>query len=88
MSAPLSQLLAELNAELIESSVTDPEFKGSAVVRKSRGVLLAMPPEQSVLERDMIARALLGHAFGVPVSPLPEPYQLTELERDEDEDPA
>jgi hypothetical protein len=38
-----------------------------------------MPPGRSRIERDTVARAMLGQVIGVPLGPLPELYQLTEL---------
>lgn len=78
LAAPLDQLLAELGAELVESSITDRGFTGYALLEDGR-LLLAMRRGQPVLERDCIARALLGDMLGVPLGPLPEPYQLTAL---------
>lgn len=78
LSAPLPQLLAEVGAELVESSITDEGFTGAAVVAEGR-VLLSMPPGRPDWERDAVARALLGDVLRVPLPPLPSPYTLTEL---------
>ncbi|MEU1443074.1 hypothetical protein [Streptomyces mirabilis] len=78
LEAPLPQLLDELGAELVESSITEQGFTGYAR-REDGRLLLAMRRGQPVVERDCIARALLGDMLGVPLPPLPEPYQLTAL---------
>ncbi|MGW5173171.1 hypothetical protein ACWERY_02235 [Streptomyces sp. NPDC004082] len=75
---PLPQLLEELGAELVESGITDRGFTGYAH-REGGRLLLAMRRGQPVLERDMIARALLGDALGVPMPELPAPYRVTRL---------
>jgi hypothetical protein len=67
-----------VGAELVESSITDEEFTGAAVVCGG-SVLLSMPPGRPEWERDAVARALLGDALGVPLPPLPSPYQITQL---------
>jgi hypothetical protein len=79
LDAPLDDLLLELDVELHLSQITDPGFVGAVVVRRDGSLLLSMPPGRPQLERDTAARAMLGQAIGVPLGPLPEPYQLTEL---------
>ncbi|MFD7616603.1 hypothetical protein [Streptomyces sp. NPDC059802] len=79
MDTPLDDLLLELNAELHLSSIADPDFVGAAVQHRNGNLILWMPPGQPRVERDTVARAMLGHAIGVPLGALPEPYQLTEL---------
>ncbi|WP_033281269.1 hypothetical protein [Streptomyces sp. NRRL F-525] len=78
LDAPLPELLAELDVMLDESSITDPSFTGAAVVTRDR-VILSMRPGQQDSERDAVARALLGHVLDVPLSPLPEPYRISEV---------
>ncbi|WP_328938632.1 hypothetical protein OG288_29250 [Streptomyces tauricus] len=78
LNAPLPELLAELDVTLDESSIVDPSFTGAAVVTQDR-VILSMRPGQLDSERDAVARALLGHVLGVPLSPLPEPYRISEV---------
>jgi hypothetical protein len=79
LDAPLDDLLLELNVELHPSSITDPRFVGAVVQSPDGGLVLWMPPGQPRLERDTVARAMLGHVIGVPLGALPEPYQLTEV---------
>jgi hypothetical protein len=78
LDAPLAELLAELDVTLDESSITDPSFTGAAVVTRGR-LILSMRPGQPESERDAVARALLGRVLGVPLSPLPEPYRMSEV---------
>lgn len=79
LDAPLDDLLLELNVELHPSSITDPGFVGAVVPQQDGGLTLWMPPGRPPLERDTVARAMLGYVIGVPLGALPEPYQLTEV---------
>lgn len=79
LDAPLDQLLLELDVELRLSSITDPGFIGAVVLLPDGHLILSMPPGRPRLERDTVARAMLGQVIGVPLGPLPEMYQLTEL---------
>ncbi|MFF4503021.1 hypothetical protein [Streptomyces sp. NPDC001401] len=78
LDAPLLELLAELDVTLDESSITDPSFTGAVVVTRGR-VILSMRAGQPDWERDAVARVLLGRVFDVPLSPLPEPYRMSEV---------
>ncbi|MFD7403565.1 hypothetical protein ACFV7R_13035 [Streptomyces sp. NPDC059866] len=78
LDAPLPELLAELSVTLDESSITDPSFTGAAMVTRDR-VILSMRAGQPDWERDAVARALLGRVLDVPLSPLPEPYRISEV---------
>ncbi|MEU6069012.1 hypothetical protein ABZ864_32335 [Streptomyces sp. NPDC047082] len=78
LDAPLPELLAELDVTLDESSITDPSFTGAAVITRDR-VILSMRAGQPDWERDAVARALLGRVLDVPLSPLPDPYRMSEV---------
>ncbi|MFD7682891.1 hypothetical protein [Streptomyces sp. NPDC060187] len=78
MDTPLPRLLARLGVELMESAITEPGFVGYAM-HGDGGLLLAMRRGQSAVERDCVARDLLGYALGVPLPPLPEPYRVSDL---------
>lgn len=78
LDTPLPQLLAELDVELVESGITERGFTGYAHQEDGR-LLLAMRPGQPAVERDCVARALLGNALGVPMPDLPAPYRLSDL---------
>jgi|SRR5438874_9196439 len=79
LDAPLPDLLAELDIEVVASSIPDREFFGAVVQRKSGELLLAMPTGRSELEHDTVARYLLAQAFGVGLPQLPEPFVTTEV---------
>ncbi|KAB1973069.1 hypothetical protein [Streptomyces triticiradicis] len=79
LSTPLPELLDDLGAELVESSITDPTFVGALVQRHDGSLILSMPPGRPRRERDCVARAMLGRMVGVPLGRLPEMYELTEV---------
>lgn len=72
MSAPLPQLLAELDAVMVELDVDDAFF-GAVAQRRDGRIILAMPQGRPGYERDLIARSLLGNILDVDLSPLPAP---------------
>ncbi|WP_141757952.1 hypothetical protein [Streptomyces sp. LUP47B] len=80
MDAPLSVLINELGVTLIDSEITDREFFGAVVQRKTGELLLTMPLNRSELEHDTVARYLLAQVFGVPVPDMPAPIKTTRVE--------
>jgi hypothetical protein len=79
LAAPLDDLLLELDVELHLSSITDPGFVGALIQREDGTLVLSMPPGRPRLERDCVARAMLGRMVGVPLGRLPGMYELTEV---------
>ena len=79
LNAPLDDLLLELDVELHLSQITDPGFIGALVQLPNGSLILSMPPGRPRIERDTVARAMLGQMIGVPLGPLPEMYELTEM---------
>jgi hypothetical protein len=79
LDAPLPSLLADLGAELVESSITDSTFIGALLELPDGSLVLSMPSGRPRLERDCVARAMLGRAVGVPLGRLPGIYELTEV---------
>ena len=77
LDAPLDALLAETRTEIVASSITDAEFFGAVVQRKSGEVYLSMPTGRSELEHDTIARYLLAQVFNVDLPQLPPPFETT-----------
>ncbi|MEV7032714.1 hypothetical protein AB0N99_21175 [Streptomyces sp. NPDC093272] len=83
MDAPLDQLLAEYNIEQVETRViVDQGFTGYMTVGKSGRLVLAMPPNRSQAEREIVTRSMLGTAFGVELPDLPEPFKVSVIEAD------
>ncbi|MET8481307.1 hypothetical protein ABZV68_29630 [Streptomyces clavifer] len=68
---PLVELLTQLNAEIGDASITDPNFYGVVVIRAGHPILLLMPVGRTEFERDTVARKLLGDAIGLDLPPLP-----------------
>ncbi|MEU5572698.1 hypothetical protein [Streptomyces coeruleorubidus] len=77
MSAPLPHLLAELDVELVDSSITDAGFYGAFVVDRDGFRILSMPTGRSVFERDTAARMLLAEGFGLDAPPVPAPLEVS-----------
>ncbi|MER8008115.1 hypothetical protein [Streptomyces sp. NPDC094149] len=73
MDTPLSVLINELGVTLVDSTITDADFYGAVVQRKTGELLLTMPRDRSWLEHDTVARYLLAQAFGVNVPSMPAP---------------
>ncbi|MEF9521324.1 MULTISPECIES: hypothetical protein [Streptomyces] len=78
LNAPLGDLLAEYDVDVVVLEA-DPGFTGGTYVREDGSLLFARPAGQLGDEWELMARAMLGAALRVPMPPLPEPYQLTEL---------
>lgn len=77
LDAPLPDLLAAHDVELVDSSITDAGFFGALVERRDGSRVLSMPVGRSAFERDTAARMLLGEALGVDCAPIPEPLHVT-----------
>lgn len=73
LDAPLPQLLAAHDVELVDSSITDATFFGAYVERRDGSRVLSMPTGRSAFERDTAARMLLAEGLGLDAPPLPEP---------------
>lgn len=65
MDTPLPQLLAKLDVQLVDSSITDRTFFGAFVERRDGSRILAMPAGRSAFERDTVARMLLADGLGL-----------------------
>lgn len=77
LDAPLPQLLAELDVELVDSRITDASFFGALVEPLDGSRILSMPPGRSEFERDTVARMLLAEGFGLGAPPLPWPLEVS-----------
>lgn len=76
LTAPLPQLLTELDVELVDSGIADVGFFGAFVEPREGGRVLSMPPGRPAFERDTVARMLLAEAFGLNAPPMPAPLGL------------
>lgn len=80
IGAPLDELLAEHNAQIVEiTSVDDPRFFGWLVEKRSGDVILAMPAGRDTLERDCSARMLLAQKDGLPLGRFPSLMTVTDI---------
>jgi hypothetical protein len=79
LDAPLPQLLAELDVELVDSSITDAGFFGALVERRDGTRILAMPVGRSAFERDTAARMLLAEGLGLDAPPVPAPLAVSRV---------
>ncbi|MFJ9037945.1 hypothetical protein ACIRF8_15300 [Streptomyces sp. NPDC102406] len=79
LDTPLTELLAELDVELIEFTPS-PDYPpcGYAIARGGR-VGLRLPAGQNRWEREMVARSMIGSALRVPMPELPAPFELSEM---------
>ncbi|MGA5869281.1 hypothetical protein [Streptomyces cinereoruber] len=60
LSAPLPELLASSNAEIVDSPIVHPSFYGLALQDRDGGISLHLPANRSAAERDVMARQLVG----------------------------
>ena len=70
-SAPLPELLAETDAVIVESSITDDEFFGAVTALPGGRIQLYMPAGRDAVERDHMVRVLVGRLVGASLAPLP-----------------
>lgn len=78
LDTPLPQLLAEFDVD-VSVLETDPGFTGGASVRGDGSLLFVRPAGRPEVEWEIVARAMLGQALRVPMPPMPDLYELTEL---------
>ncbi|TVL89785.1 hypothetical protein CD790_25650 [Streptomyces sp. SAJ15] len=78
LSAPLPDLLADLEVQLVESGIADESFFG-AVFRLEERLVLVAPSGCPTDEWDVLARGLLGQALGVSLPALPSSVAAVEV---------
>jgi len=71
----LDALLAEFEARVLISEITDAEFFGCVVVRTS-SIAILLSPNLSEFEQDFFPRYLICQALGMDLSPLPTPFEV------------
>ncbi|MFI8191404.1 hypothetical protein ACIF8T_21715 [Streptomyces sp. NPDC085946] len=79
MDTPLDELLAEFGVD-VSVLETGPGFTGGTYVRADGSLLFVRPAGRPEAEWEMMARSMLGAVLRVSLPPLPDLYQLTELE--------
>jgi len=75
LDAPLPELIAEADVELIESSITDENFYGAAIARKDKRTVVMLRAGLSDFEHDVIVRYLIGQSLHMDLTPLPAPFE-------------
>lgn len=75
LSAPLSELLAEVGAEIIDAPTDDSTMLGRIEGRPG-AARLCMPTGRSPFERDTVARILVGKLVGAPMRPVPPSIEV------------
>jgi hypothetical protein len=71
LTLPLSALLARLHAKVVEvASVDDSRYYGHLFALTGGDVILAVPPNRPLEQRDTAVRFLLGSNEGLPVGAL------------------
>lgn len=78
LNAPLPQLLAEHDVDVVEIEAA-PGFTGGTFQRPDGSLLFVRPAGRPVAEWEITARALLGRALRVALPPLPAPFEVTEV---------
>lgn len=79
LDTPLPQLLAEMDVEIVDSSITDRTFFGAFVERRDGKRLLSMPSGRSAFEHDTAARMLLAEGLGLDAPPVPAPLAVSRV---------
>ncbi|WP_329472689.1 hypothetical protein OIE75_29525 [Streptomyces sp. NBC_01723] len=78
LNAPLAELLDEYGVT-VTALEAGPGFTGGTYVREDGTLLFVKPAGRPDAEWELMARAMLGAVLRVPLPPLPEPYQLSEV---------
>ncbi|MFL4947519.1 hypothetical protein ACJ6WE_09115 [Streptomyces sp. MMS24-I31] len=76
LDAPLDDLLAELDVQLVDSTITDRAFFGAYLERRDGARVLSMPVGRPAWERDTAARMLLAEGLGLDAPPVPEQLEV------------
>jgi hypothetical protein len=79
LDAPLPDLLAAHDVELVDSAITDAGFFGALVERRDGSRILSMPTGRSPFERDTAARMLLAEGLGLDAPPVLAPLEVARV---------
>ncbi|MGW4050823.1 hypothetical protein ACWENA_08315 [Streptomyces sp. NPDC004779] len=76
LSAPLADLLAEVDAEVTDAPAEYDAFEGVAVKPHVGPIQIVLPKARSAAHRDAMARILVGRLLGADLAPLPSSLQV------------
>ncbi|GHG15213.1 hypothetical protein ACFFSH_39970 [Streptomyces filamentosus] len=71
LSVPLADLLAEVDAEVLDAPAEYDVFEGVALKPRSGRIQIVLPKARSAAHRDVMARVLVGRLLGTDLAPLP-----------------
>ncbi|MFD6360171.1 hypothetical protein ACFWFX_09990 [Streptomyces roseolus] len=75
LSAPLADLLAEVDAEVLDAPAEYDAFEGVALKPRKGPIQIVLPKARSAAHRDVMARVLVGRLLGTELAPLPASLQ-------------
>ncbi|MFE7580763.1 hypothetical protein ACFU5Y_04245 [Streptomyces gardneri] len=76
LSAPLPELLAEANAEIVDAPIEFDAFEGVALKPYAGPIQVFLPKARSAAHRDAMARLVVGRLFGANLAPLPTSLEV------------
>lgn len=82
VSAPLDQLIAHQNAQIVDITLDDDRFFGQVFEKRSGTLLLAMPADRDPVERDVAVRMLIAHIHGLTSDLWPAHMQSSDVTAD------
>lgn len=76
LSAPLPELLAEVDAEIVDAPSEFDGFEGVALKYHAGPIQVVLPKARSAAHRDSMARLVVGQLFGTDLGPLPASLEV------------
>lgn len=70
LSAPLADLLAEANAEIVDAPSEFDAFEGVALRSPKGSIQVVLPKDRSARFRETMARRLVGQLLGADLLPM------------------
>jgi hypothetical protein len=76
LSTPLPELLAEVDAEIVDAPSEFDAFEGVALKYHAGPIQVVLPKARSAAHRDAMARLVVGQLFGADLGPLPASLEV------------